>query len=121
MQELTPDQLRQRWLDVRVQFPNQGKDHPTCIRIHRSLSWLDQMGTQTDLDLRLIGLWIAFNALYGQWDPRLREPAPDGQSYRRFVDRALKLDRDGRLAAVLLEQRSNLMAIFENQWISGFF
>ena len=38
---------------------------------------------------------LAFNSLYGQWDAQKREPKPDRESWRVFVDRILKLDRGG--------------------------
>ena len=73
-------------------------EQPTSIRFHRACSWMarvEQMPEGQDHDLGLVSLWIAFNSLYGQWDSQKREPRPDRESWRAFVDRILKLDRDG--------------------------
>ncbi len=47
-----------------------------------------------DHDLGLVSLWIASNSLYGQWDSCKREPKPNRECWRAFIDRILGLDHD---------------------------
>jgi hypothetical protein len=49
------------------------------------------------LEPGLICQWIAFNALYGQWDKRRGEPLYDRECWRLFFERILELDADGVL------------------------
>lgn len=41
-------------------------DENLKLRIHRSLSWLQQASNEKDLDTQFIHLWIAFNAAYAR-------------------------------------------------------
>ena len=66
---------------------------------------VEAMPEDQDHDLGLVRLWIAFNSLYGRWDSGKREPKPDRESRRLFIDRILKLDRDGHVAAMLQEHK----------------
>ena len=48
------------------------------------------LATNPDLDGALLAQWIAFNALYGQWDGVKRQSLPDRESWRQFLDRPHK-------------------------------
>ena len=69
--------LRRRWKPHKQRLAQVIPEHPTNIRFHRACSWLqrvEQLEGEEDGDLGLLGQWIAFNALYGQWS----EPDVDG-------------------------------------------
>jgi hypothetical protein len=69
--------LRHRWKPHKERLHAAGGDQPTSIRFHRACSWMarvEAMHEDQDHDLGLVGLWIAFNSLYGQWDAAKREP-----------------------------------------------
>jgi hypothetical protein len=80
---------------------------------------VEQMPDGQDHDLGLVSLWIAFNSLYGRWDCQKREPKPDRESWRAFIDRILKLDREGHVAAMLQEHKRLVMALFDDEYVSA--
>jgi len=103
----TVHELRRRWKPHKERLLARGGEQPTSIRFHRACSWLaraEQMPEGQDHDLALISLWIAFNALYGQWDSCKREPRPDRESWRSFVDRILGLDRQGHVVSFFWQE-----------------
>lgn len=120
---LTIRDLRRRWKPTKERLQAERPDHPTNIRIHRACSWLQhaEAADSDALDLPLICQWIAFNALYGQWDEQAGEPAPDRECWRRFLDRILELDADGRLESVLTEHKRLVMSLLEDEFLSRFF
>jgi len=116
--------LRHRWKPHKERLHAAGGDQPTSIRFHRACSWMarvEAMPEDQDHDLGLVSLWIAFNSLYGQWDACKREPRPDRESWRAFVDRILKLDGDGYIVATLQEHKRLVMALLEDQYLSDYF
>ena len=74
-----------------------------------------------DQDMDLLSVWIAFNALYGQWDGRKREPKPDSECWRGFVRRLIQLDDSGHIAAVLTESKRLVMSLLEDEYLSRFY
>jgi hypothetical protein len=105
---LTVRQLRNRWKPHKDRLEAEQADQSTSIRIHRACSWLgvvERMGERPDYDQALLSQWIAFNALYGQWDKQKQEPMADRSCWRSFMDRILALDADGHVAEVLKGQR----------------
>lgn len=82
---------------------------------------VEQMPEGQDHDLALVSLWIAFNSLYGQWDSQKREPRPDRESWRAFVDRILRLDREGYVAAALTEHKRLVMSLLDDEYLSDYF
>jgi hypothetical protein len=120
----TVHDLRHRWKPHKERLLVAGGEQPTSIRFHRACSWMarvEQMPDGQDHDLALVSLWIAFNSLYGQWDSQKREPRPDRESWRAFVDRILKLDRDGYVPGALQEHKRLVMSLLEDEYLSGFF
>jgi len=93
------------------------------IRLHRCFSWLARVerieaeGLGAD-DAVLIYRWIAFNALYGRWDDRNREPAGDAESYQRFTRVLHEHDADGRLGALVREHRKLFEAIVGDEHLA---
>lgn len=120
---LTVRELRRRWKPIKEQLQSKRSDHPTNIRIHRACSWLQQAEAAegTDLDVPLICQWIAFNSLYGQWNEHTREPAPDRECWRTFLERILSLDADGHIAGLLNEHKPLVMSLLEDEFLSRFF
>lgn len=121
---LTVRALRRRWKPNKERLRRIDPQHPTNVRFHRACSWLqrvEQLDGKDDLDFALIAQWIAFNALYGQWDHAAREPARDSRCWKDFLDRMRKLDREGRIGDVLTEHRKLVMSILEDEYLSRFF
>lgn len=117
-------ELRRRWKPHKEQLEQRGPEHATNIRFHRACSWLqrvEQISGNEDLDVALIGQWIAFNALYGQWDETARDPVRDCTCWKKFLDRIRQLDVDGRLADVLVEHKPLVMSLFEDEYLSRYF
>jgi hypothetical protein len=116
--------LRRRWKPHKARLAALGGEQPTAIRFHRACSWMarvEQMPDGQDHDLGLVSLWIAFNALYGQWDCRKREPKADRESWRAFMDRILSLDGEGHVVSALQEHKRLVMALLEDEYVSSFF
>jgi hypothetical protein len=116
--------LRRRWKPHKERLLAAGSEQATSIRFHRACSWMarvEQMPDGQDHDLGLVNLWIAFNSLYGQWDCQKREPKPDRESWRAFINRILKLDRDGCVSAALQEHKRLVMALFDDEYVSAYF
>ena len=116
--------LRRRWKPQKERLQQLDPEHPTNIRFHRACSWLqrvEQIDGHDDLDVALIGRWIAFNALYGQWDDHEREPVRDCTCWRAFLDRIRELDEEGQVADVLMEHKRLVMSILDDEYLSRFF
>ncbi len=121
---LTVHDLRRRWKPYKERLAALKSEQPTSIRFHRACSWMarvEQMPDGQDHDLGLVSLWIAFNSLYGQWDACKREPRPDRESWRAFLDRILKLDRDGHVAGTLREHKRLVISLLDDEYLSNFF
>lgn len=123
-QNLSVDELRQRWSTHRQRLGTLLRNHPTVIRIHRSLSWLEHARNQSqkqDHDTALLSLWISLNALYGQWNTVAREPFPDRESWIRFFDKIRTLDRTHHISRMLKDQREIVMRLLDDPYLSRFF
>ncbi len=120
----TVHELRHRWKPHKERLAALPGEQATSIRFHRTCSWMarvEEMPDGEDHDLALISLWIAFNSLYGQWDCQKREPKPDRESWRAFVDRILRLDGNCHVSAALQEHKRLVMTLLEDPYLSGFF
>ncbi len=94
------------------------------IRFHRACSWLQRAETNeddNDPDSVLVNRWIAFNAMYGQWDENRREPKSDRDCWRLFMDRLLAIDETGHLQGVLEEYRPLVLKILDDEYLSRYF
>ena len=65
--------------------------------------------------------WIAFNALYGQWDERTREPRPDRECWRSFLERMIALDADAQIESLLTEHKKLVMSILDDSYLGDYF
>lgn len=126
-------------LPVAREYKRRWQSHPAhggegftdlTIRIHRCCSWLGRAqhvaGESGDsaLDDQLVFLWIAFNALYGRWDPESNHPARDIQSVRDFIRDVTALDQGaGRnlLGGLLEDERPLVERIFDNAYLDHYF
>ena len=116
--------LRRRWKPHKKRLVAIPGKQPTSIRFHRACSWMarvEQMPDGQDHDLALVSLWIAFNALYGQWDGQKRGPCPDRESWRAFIDRILELDRTGHVAAMFQQHKRLVISLLDDEYISAYF
>lgn len=114
--------LRRRWKPVKERLLAVRPNHPTSIRLHRAFSWIARAeSAEGDPDVALLCLWIAFNAVYGRWDVKAREPVPDRVSWGAFVGRLLALDSSGRLSNALREQRELVMSVLDDEYLSAWF
>jgi hypothetical protein len=75
------ESLRARFRQIR-----EGAGENWKIRVHRSISWFRharEFGEGTEA--RFLFLWIAFNSLYGRWDPEKGRPAQDVRARVDFL------------------------------------
>lgn len=114
--------LRRRWKPNKERLIQQRQDHPTNIRIHRACSWIQRVeDNRDDLDGSLLSQWIAFNALYGQWNAAARQTMPDRDSWRQFLDRILRIDEDRHVVNVLQQHKRLVMSLLEDPFLSNHF
>lgn len=121
---LTVQHLRERWRPHKERLDNRRQSHPTSVRFHRACSWLKAAeGADTDdsADDALICQWIAFNALYGQWDLNRHEPVSDRESWRVFLARILELDASGHIITLLRDNRRLALTILGNAHLNRYF
>ena len=121
---LTVRDLRRRWKPTKERLNAQEANHPTAIRIHRAFSWMahaEEIHNEANQDIVLISQWIAFNALYGQWQSEKLEPTPDVFSWKQFVERVLALDASGHLVEMLTNNKRLVMSILDDEYLSRFF
>ncbi|MFW5693084.1 MAG: hypothetical protein ACOCWL_02610 [Thermoguttaceae bacterium] len=116
--------LRRRWKPHKERLAAVGGEQATSIRFHRVCSRMarvEQMPDGEDDDLAPVSLWIAFNALDGQWDAQRREPRLDRESWRAFVHRILGLDRTGYVPDALRKYQRLVISLLDDHYLSGFF
>jgi hypothetical protein len=116
--------FRRRWKPQKERLLTNGNGQGTLIRFHRACSWLARVEAMTeceDADLALVSLWIAFNSLYGQWDRTKREPKPDRECWRAFVDRMLLLDCDNQIVSTLQEHKRLVISLLEDEYLNNKF
>ena len=121
---LTVRDLRRRWKPHKERLNRTRSDHPTLVRFHRVCSWLarvETMDLERDSDLALVSQWIAFNALYGQWDQGAREPLADRECWRVFLDRVVDLDQTGYLSSTLTTHKRLVLSLLDDRYLSSFF
>ena len=120
----TVPELRRLWKPHKERLAAIQSDHPTAVRVHRAFSWLgltETLDAESQADLVLIHQWIAFNALYGQWDENQREPVADRQSWQSFLAKVVKLDASQQLVTVLTDHKRLVMAILGNAYLNRCF
>ena len=93
------------------------------LRVHRALSWLkraEQEGNATsaeDPDAQFIFLWIAFNAAYAT-DIAEDYFSSEQETFRSFLEKLLKLDRDRRLSDLVWRQFTGpIRELLKNRYV----
>ncbi|MGI2260288.1 hypothetical protein [Shewanella sp. GXUN23E] len=95
-----------------------GYPQALSLRLHRSLSWLDNAEQHhQDVDSAFIFYWIAFNAAYGyEAEPAYR--SGESQAFRQFLEKIVDLDSHGRLEKLVWQQFSGpIRVLLDNQYI----
>lgn len=117
---VTVRDLRRLWKPHKDRLHTTDAEHPTNVRFHRACSWLQraEQATKDDLDLALLSQWIAFNALYGQWDHGNREPVADTECWKVFLERMIELDQSGHIADAFAKNKTLVMSIFDDEFLS---
>ena len=122
--ELSVRSLRRRWKPNKERLNTERDHHPTVIRVHRAFSWMahvEKLEADSDPDTTLICRWVAFNALYGQWNTEKREPVPDRKCWQEFLWTLVDLDESGHMADVLTGHKRLVMSILDDEYLSSFF
>ena len=121
---VTLQALRTRWESVAETFPRELRKEKICTRMYRAFSWLERA---EDLDARegpssandqLVFTWTALNSLYGRWNEQSKEPERDLESLSRFTDILFEIDRETRIPLLLMERRSKVEAVLDNQFLT---
>lgn len=89
-----------------------------ATRLHRATSWLGCASEQQDdIDVKLISLWISFNACYAI-DEGGSESLAERFAFLRFVEKLVKHDTDKKIYAILWETYSGpVKAIIKNPYV----
>ena len=72
-------------------------------------------------DARLIYSWVAFNSLYGIWDPIARKPKPERRSFWEFTTRVVDSDHQSLVESLLGDQRELVKLIVGDEYLSYHF
>ena len=93
-----------------------GKSH--VFRLHRALSWLRCASEQTDnIDLRFVGLWVAFNACYANGEDAHKELG-EREAFRTFIEKLVQHDSSRRIYNLLWEKFSGpVKSLIENRYV----
>ncbi len=94
------------------------------IRVHRALSWLErafEMDALENPDGRLLFDWIAFNSLYGGWDPVNGTALRERDSYAAYLGQVMLDDAHGVIPAALQMHRDLILKIFDNKFLDPLF
>lgn len=84
------------------------------LRIHRALSWLSKAEEESDLDMKFISLWIAFNAAYA----REIENVTDRAIGNEFLMRICSLDEEQQIYDLVWKKFSNsIRLLLDNQFV----
>lgn len=122
VESLTVHDLRRKWKPVKLRLQSVPEAQPTLIRVHRACSWLrkiETLGEAGDSELVLLLGWVAFNSLYGQWDPERCEPMNDGECWKKFTSRVLVLDQERLIAGMLEANKPLVMSLLQDEYLSG--
>ncbi|MFW2037304.1 hypothetical protein ACG92Y_02030 [Acinetobacter ursingii] len=100
-------EIKQTFKQNREQFSEDFR-----LRIHRTLSWLEQAEHTTDIDTKFIFYWISFNAAYAQ-DLSSVQSADQGQ-FLQFIHRLCTLDQSKNIYQLVWQTYSGSIRILLN-------
>jgi hypothetical protein len=89
---------------------------PFSVRVWRALSWLKRSEAADDMEGKLLSLWIAFNASYGQ-DESAGIPKSARSNWQEFLTKVSEHDRDDLLGAILREHQTDTFHLIDNQFL----
>ncbi len=86
------------------------------IRIHRAISWLKSAeDCESNLDLQLVSLWIAFNACYGNPNDRIQA---ERQNFSAFIAKLVHHDTEKRIYNLLWNNFSGpILNLIDNRYL----
>lgn len=89
---------------------------PARVRIHRAISWIRRAEAEDDdPDLRVLLLWVAFNAAYAR---ELGELESQREQLRQYLDRMVTLDDGRRLHEALFRQFTGpIRTLVDNRYV----
>jgi len=108
--------VQQLKLQLRSQRPNLSDTHAT--RLHRSISWLTCASEQEDnLDLKIISLWISFNACFAV-DEGSSESLAERDAFQNFIKKIVEHDIKEDIYASLWQTYSGpVKALIKNPYV----
>ena len=98
------------------------KHKSLAMRIKRAISWLEKAGQKTmDTDMRVIALWISFNALYGEdkyKDAKYRDSeVRESDVQADFLKKVSDLDSDRIHQAIKDNCKKQYISMMKNQYV----
>jgi hypothetical protein len=107
-------ELRERFYAIPEH--KRGAHQPFSVRIWRALSWLKRSEAADDMEGKLLSLWIAFNASYGQ-DESAGIPKSARSNWQEFLTKVSGHDRDDLLGAILREHEVDAFHLIDNRYL----
>jgi hypothetical protein len=97
------------------------------VRVHRCLSWMAEVERllaehgESAIDTALVHRWVAFNAIYGVWDPAVQQPIGDRECIEGFCTKVREVDSERLIESVLRAKRRQAMDIFRDAYLTSHF
>ena len=105
-------------LKTRQRAEREGYPPNLALRVHRAISWFGRSEAEAeDPDARFVFLWIAFNAAYAtEIDDAYKDS--EQATFRDFLLKLLKLDRQGRFERLVWEEFSgSIRVLLDNPYV----
>jgi len=112
---MNSEELRNRLREIREGLE---KDH--AVRLHRAISWLRcaELHSDTDDDVSVIALWVAFNACYAIVDESAEHS--ERRDFQEFAIKQCEADKDGKIHDLLwLKYSQFVRLLIDNQYVFG--
>ncbi|MEZ6097127.1 MAG: HEPN domain-containing protein [Pirellulaceae bacterium] len=119
--EFTVRDLRGLWKPKKERLQLVPQPHPLPIRLHRAFSWMEiveERDFEADQDQILLYTWIAFNAMYGKWDPVNCYPESERESIKNFVSMINKIDRNTLIEKCLDQNKEQTVELLSDQYLN---
>lgn len=120
--------LQNLYQHVKTQWPKGYRAHYLSMRIERALSWLEQAersAEERDYFLAFIAYWIAYNSLYGKYQPNKKSvPEKERREYKIQKDFHRKISGCGsgeglrEISEVLKEKKAVIEGIVCHDFLS---
>jgi hypothetical protein len=104
--------LKAKQRALRAAFPE-----PLGLRVHRAISWLGRAEAEkTDVDVRFILLWVAFNSAYASDIDA--DATNERKSFKAFFDTLVSLDASHRIYDAVWERFSQeIRLLLANRYV----